>query len=79
MTCDAVWKTSCSGRSMWKLQGTIKPVLQQVAEMVKSKENIFRVYIAVEPELAVRSSIGAAPYSARIGPQPDCFGWFSQR
>lgn len=30
----------------------LEPVLQQVAEIVKSNEKIFRVNIAVEPELA---------------------------
>jgi thioredoxin-like negative regulator of GroEL len=39
----------------------IEPVLQQVAEMVKSKESIFRVNIAVEPELADRYQIQGTP------------------
>jgi len=40
---------------------TIEPVLQQVAEMVKQKENIFRVNVAVEPELADRYEIQGTP------------------
>ena len=39
----------------------IEPVLQQVAEMVKAKEKIFRVNIAVEPELAASYQIGGTP------------------
>ena len=39
----------------------IEPILQQVAEMVKSKENIFRVNVAVEPELADRYEIQGTP------------------
>jgi thioredoxin 1 len=39
----------------------IEPVLQQVAEMVKSKEKIFRVNIAIEPELAERYQIQGTP------------------
>jgi thioredoxin 1 len=39
----------------------IEPVLQQVAEIVKSKEKIFRVNIAVEPELAERYQIQGTP------------------
>jgi thioredoxin-like negative regulator of GroEL len=34
----------------------IEPVLQQVAEMVKSKETIFRVNVGVEQELADQPS-----------------------
>jgi thioredoxin 1 len=40
---------------------TIEPVLQQVAERVKSKEKIFRVNVAVEPELAERYEIQGTP------------------
>ena len=39
----------------------IEPVLQQVAAMVKSNEKIFRVNIAVEPELAERYGIQGTP------------------
>jgi thioredoxin 1 len=39
----------------------LEPVLQQVAEMVKAKEKIFRVNIAVEPELAQAYEIGGTP------------------
>ena len=39
----------------------IEPVLQQVAEMVKSKETIFRVNIAVEQELAESYQIQGTP------------------
>ena len=39
----------------------IEPVLQQVAAMVKSNEKIFRVNIAVEPELAERYEIQGTP------------------
>src|SRR5450432_4098700 len=39
----------------------IEPVFQQVAEMVKSKEKIFRVNIAVEQELAERYEIQGTP------------------
>jgi thioredoxin 1 len=39
----------------------IEPILQQVAEMVKSKEKIFRVNIAVERELADRYAIQGTP------------------
>ena len=39
----------------------IEPVLQQVAAMVKSNEKIFRVNIAVEPELAERYQIQGTP------------------
>jgi thioredoxin 1 len=39
----------------------MEPVLQQVAEMLKSKENIFRVNVAVEPELADRYQIQGTP------------------
>jgi thioredoxin 1 len=39
----------------------LEPVLQQVAEMVKVKEQIFRVNIAVEPELAQAYEIGGTP------------------
>ncbi len=39
----------------------IEPVLQQVAAMVKSNEKIFRVNIAVEPELAERYQIQGNP------------------
>ncbi|MFZ0795036.1 MAG: thioredoxin family protein [Candidatus Korobacteraceae bacterium] len=39
----------------------IEPVLQQVAAMVKSIEKVFRVNIAVEPELAERYEIQGTP------------------
>ncbi len=39
----------------------IEPVLQQVAELVKSKEKIFRVNIAVEHELAESYEIQGTP------------------
>ena len=39
----------------------IEPVIQQVAEMVKSKEKIFRVNIAVEQELADSYEIRGTP------------------
>jgi thioredoxin 1 len=39
----------------------IEPVLQQVAEMVKAKETIFRVNIAAEPELAAIYQIAGTP------------------
>jgi thiol-disulfide isomerase/thioredoxin len=39
----------------------IEPVLQQVAEMVKAKEKIFRVNIAAEPELAAGYQIAGTP------------------
>jgi thioredoxin 1 len=39
----------------------IEAVLQQVAAMVKSKGKIFRVNIAVEPELAERHQIPGSP------------------
>ena len=49
----------------------IEPVLQQVAAMVKSNEKIFRVNIAVEPELAERYEIQGTPtlimFSGRDG------------
>ena len=49
----------------------IEPVLQQVAAMVKSNEKIFRVNIAVEPELAERYEIQGTPtlimFSGRNG------------
>ena len=40
---------------------TLEPVLQQVAELVKSKEKMFRVNIAVEPDLAERCEIQGTP------------------
>jgi thioredoxin 1 len=40
---------------------TIDPILRQVAEMVKSKEKIFRVNIAVEQELANSYDIRGTP------------------
>ena len=40
---------------------TLEPVLQQVAEMVKSKEEIFRVNIAVEQELSDRYHVQGTP------------------
>jgi thioredoxin 1 len=59
---------------------TIEPVLQQVAEIVKSKERIFRVNTATEKELARRYDVEATPtfvmFSAGIevgrveGPRP---------
>ena len=39
----------------------IEPVLQQVAAMVKSNEKIFRVNIAIEPELVERYQIQGTP------------------
>ncbi len=39
----------------------IEPVLEQVAEMVKPRERIFRVNIAVEPELAGSYQIQGTP------------------
>jgi thioredoxin 1 len=39
----------------------IEPVLEQVAEMVKSQERIFRVNIAVEQELAGSYQIQGTP------------------
>src|SRR5665213_2114102 len=39
----------------------IEPVLQKVAEMVKSKEKIFRVNTAVDQELADRYEISGTP------------------
>jgi thioredoxin 1 len=39
----------------------IEPVLQQVAEMLKPKEKIFRVNIAVEQELAASYAIQGTP------------------
>jgi thioredoxin 1 len=39
----------------------IEPVLQQVADMVKSKERIFRVNVAVEQELAESYEIQGTP------------------
>jgi thioredoxin 1 len=39
----------------------IEPVLQQVAEMLKSTEKIFRVNIAVEPDLAANYEIQGTP------------------
>ena len=44
-----------------KWQGEIEPVLQKVAEMVKSKEKIFRVNTAVDQELANRYEISGTP------------------
>lgn len=40
---------------------TIEPVLQRVAEMVKSKEKIVRVNVAVEQELASSYNIQGTP------------------
>lgn len=39
----------------------IEPILQQVAEMVKSKEKIFRVNVAVEQDLAGSYEIESTP------------------
>ena len=39
----------------------IEPVLQQVAEMVKARETILRVNIAVEPDLAASYEVGGTP------------------
>lgn len=39
----------------------IEPVLQQVAEMLKSKEAVFRVNVAIEPEIAERYEIQGTP------------------
>ena len=39
----------------------IEPVLQQVAELVKSEEHIFRVNVAVERELAESYEIQSTP------------------
>jgi thioredoxin 1 len=41
--------------------GVIEPDLQQVAEMVESTEKIFRVNIAVEPDLADLYKIRGTP------------------
>ena len=40
---------------------TIEPVLQRVAEMVKSKEKIVRVNVAIEPELASSYNVEGTP------------------
>jgi thioredoxin 1 len=39
----------------------IEPILQQVAEMVKSKEKIFRVNVAIEQELAGSYEVESTP------------------
>ena len=39
----------------------IEPILQRVAEIVQSREKIFRVNIAVEQELAETYAIGGTP------------------
>jgi thiol-disulfide isomerase/thioredoxin len=39
----------------------IEPVLQQVAEIVKSKEKIFRLNVAIDQELADRYEIRGTP------------------
>jgi len=39
----------------------IEPVLQQVAEMVRAKEKVFRVNIAVEPALAATYGVQGTP------------------
>jgi thiol-disulfide isomerase/thioredoxin len=41
--------------------GAIEPVIQQVAEMVKSKETFFRVNVAVEPALADSYEVHGTP------------------
>ena len=41
--------------------GTIEPVLQQAAEALRSKEQVFRVNIATEQDLAQRFDIQATP------------------
>jgi len=41
--------------------GTIEPILQQVAEMVKAKGKIYRVNVAVDPELGDRYAVKATP------------------
>jgi thioredoxin 1 len=40
---------------------TIEPILQQVAQMVQPREKIFRVNVAVEPELTERCQIEGTP------------------
>jgi thioredoxin 1 len=40
---------------------TIAPILEQVANMVESKEQLFMVNIAVDPELAERYAIQGTP------------------
>ena len=39
----------------------IEPVLQDVAEMVKATEKIFRLNVAVEPELAEQYGVQSTP------------------
>jgi thioredoxin 1 len=39
----------------------IEPILQDVADAVKSKEKVFRVNVAVEPELAESYDIQSTP------------------
>lgn len=39
----------------------LEPILQRVAETVKTKEKIFRVNIAVEQELAARYAVSGTP------------------
>lgn len=41
--------------------GVIEPTLQQVAEIVKSSEKMYRVNIAVDPELANRYEVQGTP------------------
>ena len=41
--------------------GTIEPILQRVAEMVKAKVKIYRVNIAVDQELGDRYDVKATP------------------
>src|ERR1039458_2895744 len=45
----------------------IEPVLQQVAETVKSKDKIFRVNITVQQELSDSDEIGGTPTLIMIG------------
>jgi thioredoxin 1 len=39
----------------------LEPVIQRVAEMIQPRQKIFRVNIAVEPELAETYAIGGTP------------------
>ena len=41
--------------------GAMEPVLQQAAEMLKARERIFRVNIAIEQDLAQRFEIEGTP------------------
>src|SRR5450755_335674 len=39
----------------------IEPILQNVAELVRSKETVFRLNVAVEPELAESYDVQSTP------------------